>query len=153
MLGVCKVNLGQFLEPSENITNFIQNKYRLFPNEVTKNPEFFYPVVNEESKMKVIMAKLAPPEEKKAPEPIDPKNAKKGGKEPPKKEVKKEVKKPAGGKKDTIPEKKIVPVLDWPQITRDKVLLNEKESKFIEAIPGFLLAVKVEILLDEKSRI
>ena len=139
MLGGCRIDLKMFLEQKPKLKSENKLKYPLFTSDALRTPDLY--VANKDEKKQVQAfedEERQKNEELKQQEEAAATDKKKGGKAPAKKDAKKDVKKGAkkGGKNDVI-EAKHVPLLDWPEATRDKIYIS-RSRKVVKALPCLL---------------
>lgn len=140
MLGICFIETIDWL----TTTNEKKKQYKacLFPAECLKIPDFFFPKDNEKDLIKQFFIPI--PE--KVEEEDKTKDKKKEAAAKAKKDIKKDNKKPPPGKKGAKdePEKKVVPLLDWPKLDRDKVFVDR--MNIINSLKDLLISISLEIL-------
>lgn len=143
--------MKSYIEPKPDTKPLILQKNHLWPLKYLETPEFLFPVKDEALKVKKIIEKMPKQEEEKLDVSVqDPKKGGKNSKDTAKKDTKKDSKKDtkkAGKKGNDVVEKKVVPLLDWPVQAREKVLVEEG-NQLLNYQPNYLLAVKVEVLID-----
>lgn len=117
-----------------------QLKAVLFPEEVLKYHEFFFPQKSENALIQQFY--VAPIE--KIEEEDKNKDKKKELAKNIKKDPKKDIKKPPPGKKGAKeePEKKVVPLFDWIKQERDKIFIDK--TNIISCVKDLLVSISLE---------
>ena len=120
-----------------------QLKTCIFPPNCLNIAEFYFPKENEADLIKQFFIPV--PEKIEEEDNKTKDNKKKEAAAKAKKDVKKDQKKPPikkGAKEE--PEKKIVPILDWPKLERDKIFVDK--NNIITGLKDLLVNINLEII-------